>query len=444
MVAVVVGGMTVVAYWTISAALKDSVDKDLEQSAQALLQQTIDPYLYANVQDKIDVFREYNSDIRVSIIMPGSNFAVGDDIPQLSEKNRTDKGYLVATVNGERVLSQTNATGATVIIARDMSSTNQLITLLGFSLLIVGLVGVFFAIIIGRIVATSGLRPVRRLHMAVNRVRKTDELTPIEVVGNDELAMLTHSFNDMLHALEQSRRRQAELVANAGHELKTPLTSMRTNIELLMMMQRSGSAQHMSAEDRAAIEHDVMAQMEELSTLIGDLVDLARDDAPPTVLEEVEMSRVIDRALDRVRRRRPDIEFTVNTIKWYLDGDSHGLERAILNLMDNAAKWSPQDGCVRIAMTPVSAHSVEITVSDSGPGIPVEDREKVFERFFRSVQARSTPGSGLGLAIVKQAILRHGGTISAMESEDGGTKMSVILPGAQTAAQLEKISQAKR
>nr|WP_282597816.1 HAMP domain-containing sensor histidine kinase [Corynebacterium sp. sy017] len=325
-----------------------------------------------------------------------------------------------------------------------MSSTNQLITLLGFSLLIVGLVGVFFAIIIGRIVATSGLRPVRRLHMAVNRVRKTDELTPIEVVGNDELAMLTHSFNDMLHALEQSRRRQAELVANAGHELKTPLTSMRTNIELLMMMQRSGSAQHMSAEDRAAIEHDVMAQMEELSTLIGDLVDLARDDAPPTVLEEVEMSRVIDRALDRVRRRRPDIEFTVNTIKWYLDGDSHGLERAILNLMDNAAKWSPQDGCVRIAMTPVSAHSVEITVSDSGPGIPVEDREKVFERFFRSVQARSTPGSGLGLAIVKQAILRHGGTISAMESEDGGTKMSVILPGAQTAAQLEKISQAKR
>jgi signal transduction histidine-protein kinase/phosphatase MprB family protein len=247
-------------------------------------------------------------------------------------------------------------------------------------------------------------------------------------VGNDELALLTMSFNQMLAALDQSRQRQAQLVADAGHELKTPLTSMRTNIELLMLLQKPGAPQ-ISDEEKKALEHDVMAQMEELSTLIGDLVDLAREDAAETELQETDLAQVAQTAFERVRRRRPDVEFRLHVTPWYLWGDAHSLGRAILNLMDNAAKWSPADGVVRVKMTRLDEGRMQITISDSGPGIPEEEREKVFERFYRCIQSRSMPGSGLGLAIVRQVVDRHGGSITAEESEDGGAMFRMILPG---------------
>lgn len=437
MVAIAVGMMTIVAYWTVSSTLRESVDKDLATEASALLQQAVQPTTMVDAQKVVDNFRLYNSATRVSIRLPASSFVIGDDIPQLTSAESAGTDAVMATVDGERIYSKRSESGATVLLARDMTSLNQLITSLGLVLLLVGLFGIFLAIAAGMMVAKAGLRPIRRLHAAVDRVRRTDELRPIEVIGNDELADLTCGFNEMLEALENSRRRQADLVADAGHELKTPLTSMRTNIELLMMMQRSGGV-GISEEDRQALERDVIAQMEELSTLIGDLVDLARDDVPETSLEQVDLLEVIDDALMRVKRRRPDVQFKTDTTPWYLDGDTHGLGRAILNLLDNAAKWSPHDGVVRLAMTPLFDGTVEITVADSGPGIPEEDREKVFERFFRSVQARSTPGSGLGLAIVKQTIERHGGTITAGESSDGGAEMRVVLPGFAMPGDLEK------
>lgn len=437
MVAVAVGMMTIVAYWTVSATLRQSVDKSLENSAAALLQQAVQPTTLVDAQNVVDNFRLYHPETRVSIRLPGSSFVIGDDIPQLTSVEADNGEGKVATVDGERIYSKSNGFGATVVLAQDMRSHNQLITSLGLVLLLVGAIGIALAVAAGKVVASAGLRPLAHLQAAVDRVRRTNELRQIEVLGNDELADLTRSFNEMLEALETSRRRQADLVADAGHELKTPLTSMRTNIELLMMMQRSGGA-GIPEEDRIALEHDVIAQMEEMSTLIGDLVDLARDDAPDSSLETVDMVEVTEAAFERVQRRRPDVTFHLETTPWYLDGDTHGLSRAIVNLLDNAAKWSPNDGVVRLCMTPLYNGHVEITVSDSGPGIPVEDREKVFERFFRSVQGRSTPGSGLGLAIVKQTIERHGGTITAEESDDGGAMMRVILPGYAMLTDLEK------
>ena len=149
-------------------------------------------------------------------------------------------------------------------------------------------------------------------------------------------------------------------------------------------------------------------------------MDLTREDnAVIAVLEDVEMTDVIDRSLERVRRRRNDIQFDIEAVGWQVHGDAPGLSRAVLNLLDNAAKWSPSGGTVGLTLRQVDSAHAELVVSDQGPGIPPEERALVFERFYRSASARAMPGSGLGLAIVKQVIVRHGGVIRIGETTPG-------------------------
>jgi two-component system sensor histidine kinase MprB len=163
------------------------------------------------------------------------------------------------------------------------------------------------------------------------------------------------------------------------------------------------------------------------------LVDLTRDDAGQVVHEPVDMSEVIDRSLERVRRRRNDIEFDVDVIGWQVYGDTAGLSRAALNLMDNAAKWSPPGGHVGVRLRQLDPSHAELVVSDHGPGIPPHEHRLVFERFYRSTTARALPGSGLGLAIVKQVVLNHGGSLRVEDTVPGGqppgTSIYVLLPG---------------
>ncbi len=281
----------------------------------------------------------------------------------------------------------------------------------------------------GATVGRTGLRPVARLTAAAERVARTDDLRPIRVTGHDELARLTESFNTMLRALAESRERQSRLVADAGHELRTPLTSLRTNMELLIAASRP-DAPNLPEEDMAELRADVVAQIEELSTLVGDLVDLAREDAPETVFEPVDISDVVERSLERARRRRSDLDFTAHTEPWFVYGDQAALSRAVLNVLDNAAKWSPADAEVLVSMRQLGPGLMELTVDDAGPGIPEEDRELVFERFYRSTASRSMPGSGLGLAIVRQVVMKHGGTIAVDASSRGGALVRIVLPGA--------------
>ena len=429
MVAIAVAMMTIVAYWTVSTSLTNAVDKGLQEKASAFLTNSFDPSFLLSPNAEIKAFKNYNPDVRISYFPPGSVRGIGDNISIVDEVNvlSGDKTISTRSSGDERILALRNDAGASIILAQDLKGTHQLINSLGTVLLIISALGVLIAIATGMVVATTGLRPVMRLQQAVDYVTRTDDLRPIAVVGNDELAQLTSSFNDMLAALEASRVRQTQLVADAGHELKTPLTSLRTNVELLMMVSQSKSK--IPPEEIEALSRDVIAQIEELSTLIGDLVDLAREDGPQQIVECVDLVECLETSLERVQRRRPDVKFTVKTRPWYLYGDPFALGRATLNLMDNAAKWSPQDGEVRITMNGEKDGVVELTFADSGPGIPAEDREKVFERFYRSIKARSMPGSGLGLAIVQQVINRHAGTIVAEESEDGGALMRVTLPG---------------
>jgi two-component system sensor histidine kinase MprB len=206
--------------------------------------------------------------------------------------------------------------------------------------ILVGGAGVLLAAAAGTAVAQGGLRPVQRLTEATERIARTGDLQPIAISGDDELARLTGSFNSMLAALAESQERQRRLVADAGHELRTPLTSLRTNLELLAASDRP-DAPSLSEQDRKEISGDVRAQVEELSTLVGDIVELAREDAPQVVHEPVELADVVERALARAARRAPGVHFEVDLVPWSLLGDANALERAVLNLLDNAVKWSP-------------------------------------------------------------------------------------------------------
>jgi two-component system sensor histidine kinase MprB len=282
---------------------------------------------------------------------------------------------------------------------------------------------VVFSAAAGLVLARAGVRPVERLTAAAEHVARTGELEPIDVHGRDELGRLALTFNAMLAALEISRTRQRQLVADAGHELRTPLTSLRTNLDLLAQSEASLDRQ-LPKEDRDALLADVRAQAEELSGLVADLVELARDDSPSAGPEPVDFAAVVDRAVERVRRRAVGVRFDVALQPWTVYGESAQLERAVTNVLDNAVKWSPADGAVAVRLM-----NGRLDVADNGPGIADADLPHVFDRFYRSPSARAMPGSGLGLSIVRQAADRHGGSVSVGRATGGGALVILELPG---------------
>jgi two-component system sensor histidine kinase MprB len=306
-------------------------------------------------------------------------------------------------------------------VAQSLADNDRTLDRLGLVMLVFGAAGVAAATAAGWVVARNGLRPVRRLTDAAEEIARTEKLDPIEVEGNDEIARLASAFNAMLAALSASRDRQRQLVADAGHELRTPLTSLRTNLDLLTQADRQGG---LSETARAELLGDVRFQIEELTTLIGDLTELARDEAAGVPLEPVDLSDVVARAVERVRRRAPSLEFDVRTEPWWVVGESAALERAVTNLLDNAAKWSPPLGVVTVRLDDGT-----LLVADEGRGIAEQDLPHVFDRFYRSPESRTMPGSGLGLAIVRQVAERHGGSVSAGRADAGGAAFWLSLPG---------------
>jgi len=340
----------------------------------------------------------------------------------LAQHVRVAENFVVAAVGPPA------AQGFALVVAEPLTQQSQVLDRLSVVLFLISGAGIVVAALAGTAIATGGLRPIARLTAATERVARTGDLRPIQVTGDDELARLTQSFNTMLGALAESQEQQRRLVTDAGHELRTPLTSLRTNLELLVASSKPG-AQRLSEQDTAELNADVSGQLDELTTLIGDLVELARQDAPQVVAEPVELVEVVERALDRARRRGSGIQFDVALQPWSLLGDSSSLERAIMNLLDNAVKFSPPDGRVRVVLRPLGDGTAVLEVADSGPGIADEDLPHVFERFYRSADARPLPGSGLGLSIVWQAAQRHGGMAYAGHAPEGGALMTLRLPG---------------
>src|SRR5262249_8327887 len=229
---------------------------------------------------------------------------------------RTDKA------RGLRGAAVPAGPGAALVVARGLEATRTTLARLGLVFTLVGGAGVLLAAAAGTAVAQGGLRPVQQLTEATERIARTGNLQPIAISGDDELARLTTSFNSMLAALAESQERHRRLVGDAGHELRTPLTSLRTNLELLAASDRP-DAPTLSEQDRKEISDDVRAQVEELSTLVGDIVELAREDAPQVVHEPVELTDVVERALARAGRRAPGVHFERNLTPWNLLGDAN-------------------------------------------------------------------------------------------------------------------------
>ncbi|WP_448417292.1 ATP-binding protein [Mycolicibacter minnesotensis] len=439
MVALVVVLMAVAVYAVISAALYNDIDNQLQSRAEMLI---ASGSLAADPRKAIE--GTAYSDVNAMLVNPGRSIYTanqpGQRLPVGQQEKAVIRGELFLsrrTASGQRVLAVHLPNGSTLLISKSLAPTRAVTMKLRWVLLVVGGVGVVVAAVAGGMVTRTGLRPVGRLTDAAERVARTDDLRPIPVYGSDELARLTEAFNAMLRALAESRERQARLVADAGHELKTPLTSLRTNVELLMASAAPGAPQ-LPEEEMAELRADAIGQIEELSTLVGDLVDLTRDDQREATYEQVDITEVVDRSMERVRRRRNDIDFDIQVVPWHVYGDAAGMSRAVLNLLDNAAKWSPSGGVVGLRMRQLDPTHVEMIVSDQGPGIPENQRELVFERFYRSDSARAMPGSGLGLAIVKQVVTKHGGAITIGETLPGGnppgTSFRMVLPGGPTSA----------
>ncbi|MFJ1703619.1 sensor histidine kinase [Kitasatospora sp. NPDC088346] len=297
------------------------------------------------------------------------------------------------------------------------------------ALILLGVVGVgtVGAGFIGRLVARSALRPVDDLTDVVEHIARTEEVgTTIPVHGNDEIARLSTSFNSMSTALANSRERQTRLIADAGHELRTPLTSLRTNVDLLIRSDDTGRA--LPPATRAKMLGNMKAQMQELTLLIGDLLQLSRPDSPKPGqnMSVVALHEIADRAVDRARLRGPGLAFELAISPWYVHGDGPALERAVINLLDNAVKYSPPGGTVEVTLS-----AGRLTVRDHGPGIPAEELPYVFDRFWRSPSSRQLLGSGLGLSIVAQAVRDGGGEVSLGPAADGGpgALATILLPG---------------
>ncbi|WP_405797578.1 sensor histidine kinase [Streptomyces sp. NBC_01506] len=317
---------------------------------------------------------------------------------------------------------------ATVSISRPLGEIDNSLNRLALLLLAVAGVGVVGAGAAGLWVARAGLRPVDGLTRAVEHVARTEDLSlRIPAEGEDEIARLSRSFNSMTAALASSRDRQAQLIADAGHELRTPLTSLRTNVELLARSEETGRA--IPPEDRKALMASVKAQMTELASLIGDLQELSRPDAAdPSPLQVVALHTIVESALERARLRGPDLTINVALRPWYVRAEPAGLERALVNVLDNAVKFSPAGAAIEVTLSTQG----ELTVRDHGPGIPSEELPHVFERFWRSPSARALPGSGLGLSIVARTVQQAGGEIALRPAAGGGTVAAIRIPGAPT------------
>jgi two-component system sensor histidine kinase MprB len=311
-------------------------------------------------------------------------------------------------------------TGTAIQVARSLDEVDRSLRNLGLVLIGLTIGGVALAAGLGYFVARTALRPIKDLTDAAEHVTRTRDLSRrIPVEGGDELSRLATSFNTMLGALDSSLASQRQLVADASHELRTPLTSMRTNIELL-------ERNELPQSERDHLLANVIVQLDELTGLVADLVELAREDEPQLAVDDVRLDEVVAQAADRVGRRYPGCEIDLNDEATVVRGDATRIERAVANLIDNSAKWSPTGAAVNVRVT---ANGV-LTVSDSGPGIPADDLPHVFDRFYRAPGARGTPGSGLGLAIVKRVAETHGGSVTAenIAGGSGGALLTLRLP----------------
>ena len=317
-----------------------------------------------------------------------------------------------------RIFTTSPVPGFAVQIARPTKEVDDTLHRLKLILLATGAVGVAVAAAMGVAIARAALVPVRRLTDATAHITATRDLSRRVPAGSrDELGRLAADFNEMVAALERADAAQRQLIADASHELRTPVTSLRTNLEVLRTIDE------LPREERDRLLDDLVEEVGGLATLVGDLVELARDGERPETIEEVRLDLLAAEVVARARRRADDVEIRTRLTETLVAGAPARLERAVSNLVDNAVKWSPPGGVVEVAVA-----DGELSVRHHGPGIAEADLPHVFERFYRAPAARSMPGTGLGLAIVHAVAQSHGGSATAEAAPGGGAVVRLRLP----------------
>jgi two-component system sensor histidine kinase MprB len=314
-----------------------------------------------------------------------------------------------------RVLTTASGDGGAVQVARPLTEVDHALSRLRFVLVVVGLAGIAGAVLLGAVVARAALAPVARF------TRRTEALTAdpdpshrLEAKGRDELARLAQSFNATLDALERSVHSQRSLVADASHELRTPIASLRANIQMLEESDR------LPKREREGLRADIIEELDALTALVGDVVELARGGELRSTTDDVALDRIVERAIEKAGRRSRDLRFRTHLEPTLVCGSPEQIDRAVVNMLDNAVKWSPPGGEIEVSLS-----GGVLAVRDSGPGFDPTDLPYVFNRFYRADKARKLPGSGLGLAIVRQTAEAHGGYARAANDPQGGARVEV-------------------
>jgi len=443
-VAAAVALASVVVYFIVQNELQGQVDRSLRDQAHQVAQLVpavqlstrigertfsihvpLDPFggPFQIVGSDGFLYRPVDALGRVSVLLPAGEQA------RLVAADERGEFFTEMHLQQQHVRLLTTAVPGTpyaAVVATPLTNVDHELAKIRLWLLLVAFGGIGIALVVGFLVARAALKPVRDLSETAEHVRATGDLSQrIEVHGQDELSRLAATFNAMLASLDDAQQRQRQLVQDASHELRTPLTSLRTNIELLAFQ-----GGELPPDDRRQLLQDVVAQLGEMTDLITELTELARGEEQQTALEEVRLDLLTEGAVRRAMRNHPEVSFEVDLAPWAVVGTPASLERAIANLLDNAAKWSPAGMPVEVTL-----HDGELKVRDHGPGIAEADRPHVFERFYRATSARGMPGSGLGLAIVQQVAEMHGSKVEVEDAPGGGTLMRLRLDGRVAAEQ---------
>jgi two-component system sensor histidine kinase MprB len=455
MLAVVVGSIS--AYVVARNSLVGSIDNSLSQEAQSILLQQKQALALVNYLQIPNECNRSPVGQCFQVVYPGGSTSpqdqqvlpIDDAVKRVAASGGSGPpAYFSTTVNinktvthvretvvplpggwlyrgntgndGRAPLEETPPNGAALQLTLSLTGVNQELGHLALVLWIIALLGVALAVLLGLAVGRAVLGPLNSLTATIEELAETTDVSKrLDPGGMDELGRLRRAFNRLLAALDSSRDSQRQLVLDASHELRTPLTSLRTNMEVARRMDELDPA------EREVLIGDVLTQLDELTTVVADLAELARGEQPPTTSEPVALHEVVEETVSvaTTHGRSRNVTFAAFITPTWVMGSKPRIERAVGNLLDNALKWSPDGGSVEI-----SCAGGTVIVRDHGPGIEDADLDHLFDRFYRAPNARGLPGSGLGLAIVAQVAREEGGTVAAQQAPDGGALFRFTLP----------------
>lgn len=429
-VLIVVLGLHAAVFTVVRANLRDQVDESLRHSVPEAHGVSPEDMLSSNVPEHVPLVHEAFMQVvaangEIIDVFDDRSLPVTDEVLAVARGERQE-AFFDAQIGDTpvRVYVVPAGDGTALEVGRSLTDVERTLHRLVLVLTAISIAAVAVAALIGRLVAAAAAAPVRRVAEAAESVGRTGDLDHhIDVGGGDDLERLATSFNTMLDALNESLSRQRQLVADASHELRTPLATVRTNVEVLARVDE------LERHDREELIGDTVAQIEELTRLVGDLVELARGDERDERTIVTDLDALTRRAVESARRNYPSIEFRFEGETSLISGAPERVTRAILNLLDNAAKWTPPGAAVD-----VDVRIGTVVVRDRGPGIDAVDVTRIFDRFYRATAARAMPGSGLGLAIVKQIADSHGGTVTVEAAPGGGARFVLTLPSAPPSA----------